>query len=64
MLMLVLLSVVHVFMVVSVDPQSLRSMVTGYYDTRKSPERHNARPFYRSHPIEAADDEPTEVSAG
>ena len=63
MLGLVLLSVIHVFMVVTVDPHSLRAMITGYYDESKSPERRNARPFYRSHAIET-DDEPTEVSAG
>ena len=36
----------HVFMVFSVDPYALRSMVTGRYDERLSPERRNARPFY------------------
>lgn len=48
MFLLVLLSIVHVFMVVTVDPQSVRSMITGYYDPEKAPERRNARPFYRS----------------
>lgn len=48
MFVLVLLSIVHVFMVVTVDPQSVRSMITGYYDPEKAPERRNARPFYRS----------------
>ena len=46
--LLVLLSVIHVFMVVTVDPQSLRAMITGTYNTEKSPERRNARPFHRS----------------
>ena len=47
MLLLVALSFVHVFMVFAVDPESLRSMVTGNYDENKSPEARNARPFLR-----------------
>jgi Ni/Fe-hydrogenase b-type cytochrome subunit len=47
MVMLVALSVVHVFMVFTVDPQSIRSMLTGYYDETRSPEATNARPFLR-----------------
>jgi thiosulfate reductase cytochrome b subunit len=47
MLALVLLSVGHVFMVFAVDPQSLRSMITGWYDESRSPEARNARPFLR-----------------
>lgn len=47
MALLVLLAVVHVFMVFSVDPYSLRSMITGWYNRARSPERRNARPFYR-----------------
>jgi Ni/Fe-hydrogenase b-type cytochrome subunit len=47
MLALVLLSVGHVFMVFAVDPQSLRSMITGWYDASRSPEALNARPFLR-----------------
>jgi Ni/Fe-hydrogenase b-type cytochrome subunit len=47
MLALVLLSVGHVFMVFAVDPQSLRSMITGRYDESRSPEALNARPFLR-----------------
>jgi thiosulfate reductase cytochrome b subunit len=46
MVFLVGLSVVHVFMVFAVDPYSLRSMITGDYDDRLSPEERNARPFY------------------
>ena len=42
---LVSLSVVHVFMVISVDPWSLRSMITGGHSDRFSPEARNARPF-------------------
>ena len=62
MFVLVLLSVVHVFMVLTVDPHSLRAMITGYYNPQKSPELHNARPFYRSSPQEAENGS-TEVSA-
>ena len=46
MALLLLLAVVHVIMVFAVDPYSLRSMITGWYDTRRSPEARNARPFY------------------
>lgn len=45
MALLVVLIVGHVFMVFSVDPYSLRSMVTGRYNDRLSPEERNARPF-------------------
>ena len=44
-LVLVFLAVVHVFMVFAVDPYSIRSMITGGYDERLSPEARNARPF-------------------
>lgn len=50
---LVALSVVHVFMVFAVDPQSLRSMLTGKYDESRSPEVTNARPFVRRHSTKA-----------
>ena len=46
MALLLVLSLVHVFMVLTVDPYSLRSMVTGWYDRARSPEARNARPFY------------------
>jgi cytochrome b subunit of formate dehydrogenase len=46
MLALLALVVGHVFMVLAVDPYSIRSMLTGRYDERLSPERRNARPFY------------------
>ncbi|HET9985653.1 MAG TPA: cytochrome b/b6 domain-containing protein [Longimicrobiales bacterium] len=46
MLALVLLTAVHVFMVLSVDPYSLRSITTGGWNPRLSPEARNARPFY------------------
>jgi len=45
MLALVLLAVGHVFMVLAVDPYSIRSMITGGYDEGLSPEARNARPF-------------------
>ena len=44
--LLLLLAAVHVFMVFAVDPYSLRSMVTGWYNRARSPEARNARPFY------------------
>jgi len=50
MLLLVLLGAGHVFMVFAVDPQSLRSMVTGDYDESRSPEALNKRPLFRGHP--------------
>jgi len=50
MLTLVLLGAGHVFMVFAVDPQSLKSMVTGDYDESRSPEALNARPFLRGRP--------------
>ncbi|MEJ7812295.1 MAG: cytochrome b/b6 domain-containing protein [Gemmatimonadaceae bacterium] len=46
MVALVLLAVGHVFMVLAVDPYSIRSMITGGYSERLSPEARNARPFY------------------
>lgn len=49
MSLLVVFSLVHVFMVFAVDPQSLRSMITGKYDESRSPEARNARPFLRGH---------------
>ena len=45
MALLLLLALVHVFMVFAVDPYSLRSMVTGWYNRARSPEARNARPF-------------------
>ena len=46
MALLLLLALVHVFMVFAVDPYSLRSIITGWYNRAKSPEARNARPFY------------------
>ncbi len=42
---IVVLSMGHIFMVFAVDPYSLRSMTTGGYSERLSPEERNARPF-------------------
>ena len=46
MTLLILLALIHVFMVLAVDPYALRSMVTGWYNRARSPEARNARPFY------------------
>src|SRR6266550_1229533 len=46
MVLLVALSAIHIFMVFTVDPYALRSIITGGYDPSKSPEARNARPFY------------------
>ena len=46
MALLVLLAVGHVFMVIAVDPYAIRSMITGGYSERLSPESRNARPFF------------------
>ena len=46
MTFLLLLALVHVFMVFAVDPYSLRSIITGWYNGSRSPEARNARPFY------------------
>jgi Ni/Fe-hydrogenase b-type cytochrome subunit len=50
MLALVALTFVHVFMVLSVDPYSIPSMITGRYRADRSPERRNGRPFYHLFP--------------
>lgn len=46
MVLLVALSAIHIFMVLTVDPYALRAIITGGYDPSKSPEARNARPFY------------------
>ena len=46
MVVLVALSLGHIFMVFTVDPQALKSMTIGGYDETRSPEARNARPFY------------------
>jgi cytochrome b subunit of formate dehydrogenase len=53
MLVIVILSVAHVFMVFAVDPYSITSMITGNYDPSLSPEARNARPFYHLFPRRA-----------
>ena len=45
MLLLVALTLGHVFMVFTVDPYSIPSMITGKYREDLSPEARNARPF-------------------
>ena len=54
MSLLVALSVGHVFMVFAVDPYAIRSMTTGGYSERFSPEERNARPFMNLWPKRAA----------
>ena len=51
---IVALSFVHIFMVFAVDPYALRSMITGGYSERLSPEARNARPFLNLLPRRAA----------
>lgn len=46
MVILVAMALGHVFMVFTVDPYSIRSMITGRYNSDHSPEERNARPFY------------------
>jgi thiosulfate reductase cytochrome b subunit len=50
MVVIVILSVAHVFMVFAVDPYSIKSMITGNYDPSLSPEARNARPFQNLFP--------------
>ena len=50
MTLLVMLSVGHIFMVFSVDPYSILSMITGKYRDDWSPEARNARPFVHLQP--------------
>ena len=45
MVLLVTLSFAHIFMVFTVDPYSIPSMITGRYREEWSPEARNARPF-------------------
>ncbi len=53
MVLIVAMVLVHVFMVLSVDPYSLRSMITGGWDPALSPEARGARPFYHLLPRRA-----------
>lgn len=57
MLLLVALTVGHVFMVFSVDPYAIPSMITGRYREDWSPEARNARPFV--HLLPPKNDSPT-----
>jgi len=59
MLALVVLALGHVFMVISVDPWSLRSMITGGWSERFSPEARNARPFVHLWPRRGSVAHPT-----
>ena len=57
MLLLVALTVGHVFMVFTVDPYSIPAMITGRYRERWSPEARNARPFVHLLPASPAPSE-------
>ncbi|HET7563944.1 MAG TPA: cytochrome b/b6 domain-containing protein [Gemmatimonadaceae bacterium] len=46
MVLLVVLILGHVFFVLTTDPYSIVSMITGRYNAARSPEARNARPFY------------------
>jgi thiosulfate reductase cytochrome b subunit len=50
---IVVLTVGHIFMVFTVDPYSIRSMITGRYRDDLSPEARNARPFVHLLPRKA-----------
>lgn len=63
MVALVGFSIVHVFMVFTVDPYSLRSMTTGGYSERLSPEARNARPFWHLLPRRKREVPATEENA-
>jgi Ni/Fe-hydrogenase b-type cytochrome subunit len=58
MVLLVALTLAHVFMVFTVDPYSLRSIITGGYDPAYSPEARNARPFQHLRPPRAGLEQP------
>ncbi|HTE47741.1 MAG TPA: cytochrome b/b6 domain-containing protein [Gemmatimonadaceae bacterium] len=57
MLVLVVLAVSHIFMVFSVDPYAIPSMITGRYRDDLSPEARNARPFVHLLPSSAHEPE-------
>jgi thiosulfate reductase cytochrome b subunit len=63
MVLIVILTAIHIFMVFAVDPFAIRSMITGRYDTRLSPQARNARPLFwrRPKPAEEPHDTPAEV---
>lgn len=54
MMALIGLAAAHVFMVLTVDPYSLRAMTTGGWDEHLSPEARNARPFQNLLPSRSA----------
>lgn len=58
MLLLVALTFGHIFMVFTVDPYSIPSMITGKYREDLSPEARNARPFVHLLPTSTRDDAP------
>lgn len=58
MLLLVALTFGHIFMVFTVDPYSITSMITGKYREDLSPEARNARPFVHLLPTSTRDDVP------
>jgi thiosulfate reductase cytochrome b subunit len=62
MLLLVALTVGHVFMVFTVDPYSIPAMITGKYREDRSPEERNARPFVHLLPVSSRGSEATEGS--
>ena len=61
-LLLSLLVFKELFMVFAVDPYSLKSMITGNYDEKLSPEARNARPFYNLFPRRARATPPPEAT--
>ena len=61
---IVVLAVGHIFMVFAVDPYSLRSMITGGYSERLSPEERNARPFLNLLPKRMAAAKPAPKAPG
>ena len=54
----------HVFMVFAVDPYALRSMITGGWNERFSPEARNARPFLNLLPKRAVAAAPAKPGMG
>jgi len=50
MSLLVILAVGHVFMVFTVDPYAIVSMISGRYNEAYAPEARDARPFYHLFP--------------
>jgi hypothetical protein len=61
MVVIVALTVGHIFMVFTVDPYSIPSMFTGRYRENLSPEARNARPFV--HLLPGSGERPAEKSS-